>query len=153
MKTSSFFSIMVAFSIAAAASSVSVYAETLSARGRVIGSLFNTSSRQHIEGSVTGSGVLQPSGDRGTANGRITSIPGQRKPQATVLGLYRVRVQANVRYDGGSQSVSESALIDVNRRSVIVRGIGRVNLDRPVDPRMKGRQRFSGDVFLTIRGL
>lgn len=128
-------------------------AETLSAEGRASGSIFNTTSRQSIQASVTGRGVLRPSGDAGTANGRISSIPGDRTPQATVLGLYRVLAEAQVRYDGGSESISKQATLDVNRRSIIVRGYGRVDLDEPVQPRRKGRQRISGKVTLTLSGI
>lgn len=131
-------------------SSASVRADTLFAEGRVSGSIFNTSSRQSIEASVNGSGIVRPDGDKGTASGRIT---GQRSPQSTVMGIYKVLVRATVRYDGGSESISESAVLDVNRRSIVVRGYGRVDLDRPIEPRRNGRQRISGSVTLTISGI
>lgn len=131
-------------------SPAAVRADTLYAEGRASGSIFNTSSRQSIEASVTGSGIVRPDGDTGTANGKIT---GQRSPQSTVLGMYRVLARATVRYDGGSESISESAVLDVNRRSIVVRGYGRVNLDRPINPRQSGRQRISGSVSLTISGI
>jgi hypothetical protein len=138
---------------ASVTTSATVHASTLYAKGRVSGTIVNTASRQSIEASLAGSGVVRPDGDTGSATGKVTTLPGERTPQASILGLYRVRVQGTVRSGGGTESVAETALIEVSRRTILIKGYGRVDLDAPINPRLKGRQRFRGDITLVIPGV
>jgi hypothetical protein len=41
----------------------------------------------------------------------------------------------------------------VSRRTILIKGYGRVDLDAPINPRLKGRQRFRGDITLVIPGV
>lgn len=144
---------LVLLALLTVASPTALRASTLYAKGRVSGTIFNLVSRQYLEASLSGSGVVRPDGDAGSATGRVVTFPGQRRPQDSVLGLYRVRVLGTVRSSGETEPVSETAILDVNRRSIVIRGYGRVDLDAPINPRQKGRQRFHGEVTLVIAGV
>lgn len=125
-------------------------AETLHANGVISGSIFNTATRQHIQASFTGSGVVKPSGDHGRANGRVTSVIGDRTPRATLAGPYRVLVQAHVSYDGGSTSVTRTVTVTVYRNLVVIPGLGRIPLDRPINLTREGRQTFRAAGSFTV---
>jgi len=128
-------------------------ADTLYGQGIVTGSIFNTTTRQHLQSTFSGSGVVRPGGYRGTANGSVTSLFGQRRPQPSILGYYRVLVRANARWAGGSTSISRIVTIFVGRRNVSLGGYGQVILTRPLNTTLKGRQTFRGLINVTIPGL
>jgi hypothetical protein len=153
MKTRIVRSALVCLALFALNPSATLRGSTLYAKGRVSGTIVNTTSRQYLEASLSGSGVVRPDGDSGSATGNVTTFPDQRKPQASVLGLYRVKVQGTVRSGGETEFVSETALVEVSRRSIVIKGYGRVDLDAPLSPRQRGRQRFRGDVTLVIPGI
>ncbi len=126
---------------------------TITGSGPVIGRIFNNSTRQHIQANFQGSGIHRPSGKTGTVNGGFSSLPGQRSPQATILGGYRVLVRANVRYGGGSTSVTRRVVATVGRRTILVGGAGRIRLNRPLNPTKAGRQNFRGVGTVTVSGV
>ncbi|MBU6181009.1 MAG: hypothetical protein KGR69_15185 [Verrucomicrobia bacterium] len=124
--------------------------EVLRANGVITGNIFNTATRQHIQASFSGSGTLQPSGDNGRANGRVASVIGNRAPRPTLAGPYRVQMQAHVTYDGGSTSITRIGTVTVYRNEVVIPGIGRIQLDRPLNLTRPGRQAFRADVRLVF---
>lgn len=126
---------------------------TITGSGPVIGRIFNSPTRQHLQANFRGKGIHRPSGKEGSVNGGFSSLPGQRPPKATLFGAYRVLARANVRYGGGSTSVARQVRVTVRRRTLLIGGIGRIRLTRPIHSTRTGRQNFRGTGDLTIRGV
>lgn len=131
----------------------SAEAGRIAAQGNISGSIFNKVTRQHIQGNFRGSGIHRPSGERGSANGGISSLVNQRPPRASLAGPYRVLARANVRHGGSSSSVAKTVTLIVRRRSLVVRGLGVIRLNRPLNLNRNGRQRFRGRGVLTFNGV
>lgn len=128
-------------------------ADTIGATVKIRGAIFNRPTRQHIQANFRGHGTVRPSGDKGTANGGFSSLKRDRIPQASIFGTYQVLVRAQVRYDGGSSSVTKKVPLTVRRKSIVAAGYGRIHLKRALDPTRSGRQRIRGKGHLTIRNV
>jgi hypothetical protein len=59
-------------------------------------------------------------------------------------------MQAHVTYDGGSTSITRIGTVTVYRNEVVIPGIGRIQLDRPLNLTRPGRQAFRADVRLVF---
>lgn len=128
-------------------------AETIGAKVSIRGAIFNKPTRQHIQANFQGRGTLRPSGDRGRANGGISSLRNDRIPRPSIFGVYRVLVRAQVRYGGGGSSVSKKLPITVRRKSIVVGRYGRIRLKQALRPTKTGRQRIRGTGHITVRGV
>lgn len=121
-----------------------VQADDVEATLRFNGSVRNNSARQVIRGTFAGEGEFDPFDSDANVNGRVTTQPGQRPPQTRVTGDYPVNVY--VRATKGELSASDnfSTTAELRRRAIIFRGYGRIRLDRPISPRLSGRQILRG---------
>lgn len=129
----------------------SLNAGTITAEVRVVGKIFNGTTRQHLQANYRGHGIHQPSGDVGTVNGGATSLRGQRVPTSTsVLGSYNVNVRVQARADGSSYSRQIVTTVRVRPTRIVVAGIGRINLSRRIRP-TKAVNRIYGRGKIKVR--
>lgn len=121
-----------------------VAAEDVEAVLRFNGSVRNNSARQVIRGTFSGEGEFDPFDSDANINGRVTTQAGQRPPQTRVTGEYPVNIY--VRATKGELSASDnfSTTAELRRRAIIFRNYGRIRLDRPISPRLSGRQILRG---------
>jgi len=119
-------------------------AEDVEATLRFNGSVRNNPGRQVIRGTFAGEGEFDPFDSDANINGRLITQAGQRPPQSSVTGDYPVQVYVRATKGEFSASDTFNATAELRRRAIVIPGYGRIRLDRPISPRLSGRQILRG---------
>jgi len=134
----------IAFLATALLTPVVSHAEDVEAELRLNGSVQNNRARQTIQANFAGEGEFDPFDTDAKIDGTVRTQSGERLSQVSVYGDYPVQVYARARRGDRSASDTFDATVELRRRYVNFRGIGKIYLDRPVNPRRPGRQTLSG---------